>query len=74
MRRPVSLALAALFVVLAIIASLSYLSPGARPAARVAPAGSGDSIAQLDSAAEAEPRIADTMCIASRIGLPCDPR
>ena len=71
MRRPLSLALLSLVVVFGIIASIHYLSPGARPAARVAAA---DSIAQLDSAAETEPPVDDTMCVASRIGLPCDPR
>lgn len=41
----------------------------------VATGNPGDSIARQDSAAQNDVRqTSDTMCIASRIGLPCDPR
>ena len=74
MRRRLSLALLAVFVILGVIASMRSLSPRTRAASIVAPAASGDTIARVDSAAESEPRNADTLCLASRIGLPCDPR
>jgi hypothetical protein len=73
MRRRFSLALFAVLVVLAVVGSTYYLSPRVRgtPSTRV----SRDSVARLDSAARAEARQdADTMCFASRIGFPCDPR
>jgi hypothetical protein len=76
MRRRFSLALLAVLVVLAVLVSTRYFSPRNRGAHRVASTGiSRDSLARLDSAARAESREdADTMCFASRIGLPCDPR
>jgi len=76
MRRRLSLALLAVLVVLAVVVSTRYLSPRNRVTRRVTPAGvSRDSLARLDSAAQADAREAiDTMCFASRFGLPCDPR
>jgi hypothetical protein len=76
MRRRLSLALFAVLVILAVVASLHYLSPRNRAARRLAAAGvPRDSIARLDSAAQADLRESiDTMCFASRIGFPCDPR
>jgi hypothetical protein len=76
MRRRLSLALLTVLVVLAVVVSTRYLSPRNQAARRVAQAGaSRDTLAERDSAARAEARqSADTMCFASRIGLPCDPR
>jgi hypothetical protein len=76
MRRRLSLVLVAIFVVLAVVASYLYLSPRNRVADRIASTGpERDSLARVDSAARADAREeVDTMCLASRIGLPCDPR
>ena len=76
MRRRFSLALLAVLIVLAVVVSNRYLLPRIRGSQKVASTGaSRDSLARLDSAARAEARAeADTMCFASRIGLPCDPR
>jgi len=76
MRHRLALVLVAILVVLALVASYHYLSPGNRAAGRIASTRSRrDSLARLDSAARADARQdADTMCFASRIGLPCDPR
>lgn len=76
MPRRLSLVLIAVLVVLAVLASTHSLSLGGRGGQRIASAGSArDSLARPDSAARAHARQeADTMCIASRIGLPCDPR
>ena len=76
MRRRSSLVLLALLVILAIVASTRYVTLRNQNARRTASAGAPrDSIARLDSAAQAEARQdTDTMCVASRIGLPCDPR
>ena len=76
MRRRSSFALLVVVVVIAIVASLRYVSLRNRAAHRIISAGEPrDSVARLDSAAQADARQgADTMCFASRIGLPCDPR
>jgi hypothetical protein len=76
MRRRLSLVLVAILVVLAGVASHHYLSPRTRGANRIASTGPArDSLASLDTTARADARQeADTMCFASRIGLPCDPR
>ena len=76
MRRSSSLALLAVLVVLAIVASTRYASLRNQAARRITSAGERrDSVARLDSAAQADARQdTDTMCFASRIGLPCDPR
>ena len=75
MRHRLALVLVAILVVLALVASYHYLSPGNRAAGRIATGSQRDSLARLDSAARADARQdADTMCFASRIGLPCDPR
>jgi hypothetical protein len=76
MRRRSSLALLALLVILAIVASTRYVSLRNQAAHTIASAGERrDSVARLDSAARADARRdIDTMCLASRIGLPCDPR
>ena len=76
MRRRFSLALLAVLVVLAVVVSIRYRSPGNRTGRRVVAAGAPrDSLARADSAAEADARrSADTLCFASRIFLPCDPR
>ena len=76
MRRRFSLALLAVLVLIAIVASTRYVSLRNQAARKIASAVQPrDSLAQLDSAARADARQnADTMCFASRIGLPCDPR
>jgi hypothetical protein len=76
MRRRLSMVLVAVVVVLAAVVSATYLSHKTRRAERIASTGPArDSLARLDSAARADARQeADTMCFASRIGLPCDPR
>ena len=76
MRRRLSLILVAVLVILMVVASTLYLSLRSRGAGRIASTGPArDSLARLDSAARADARQeADTMCFASRIGLPCDPR
>ena len=76
MRRRLSLALLAVLAVLAVVLSTRYLSPRNQATRRVSAAGvPRDSLARLDSAARADSREnIDTMCLASRIGLPCDPR
>ena len=76
MRRRLSLVLVATLVVLAVVALYHYMSPRNRVADRIAStAPERDSLARLDSAARADARQeADTMCFASRIGLPCDRR
>jgi hypothetical protein len=76
MRRRLSLALLAVLVVLAVVVSSRYLSSRNQAARRIASTSSPrDTLAEQDSAARAEARrSADTMCFASRIGLPCDPR
>ncbi len=75
MRRRLSLVFVALLLILA-VASYHYLSPRNRASHRIASTGPQlDSLARLDSAERADARQdADTMCFASRIGLPCDPR
>jgi hypothetical protein len=75
MRRRHSLALLAVLVVLAFFASTRYLSPRNQAARRVAPTvEQRDTLARLDSAAGADSRQdVDTMCFASRLGLPCNP-
>ena len=75
MRRRLSLVLVAILVVLAVVASYQYLLRRNRAPDRIASTGpERDSLARLDSAARADARQeADTMCFASRIGLPCNP-
>jgi hypothetical protein len=76
MRRRPSLVVLAVLVILAIVASTRYVSLRSRAAPRITSAGEPrDSVARLDSAAQARARQdTDTMCFASRVGLPCDPR
>jgi hypothetical protein len=76
MRRRLSLALLAFLVVFAVFVSTRYRSRGTRATPRVSTTGVlRDTSAALDSTAEANARQADdTMCFASRIGFPCDPR
>ena len=76
MHRRLSLALVAILVVLAVVTSYHYLSLRNRAGDKIVSTGSQrDSLGRLDSAARADARQeADTMCFASRIGLPCDPR
>jgi hypothetical protein len=76
MRRRLSLALLAVLVVLAAVVSVRHLSSRTSRQREVASAGtSRDSLARLDSASRADSREpADTMCFASRLFLPCDPR
>ena len=76
MRRRSSLVLLAVLAVIAIVAFSRYSSLRNQAALRVTSAGKPlDSLARLDSAAQADAREAvDTMCFASRIGLSCDPR
>ena len=74
MRRRLSLALLVMFVVLAVVVSTRYLSPRNQATRKVASAGERDSLARLDSARADARQSADTMCFASRLFLPCDPR
>ena len=76
MRRRSSLALLAVLVLIAIVASMRFASLRNQVARRITSTGEPrDSVSRLDSAAWADARQnADTMCFASRIGLPCDPR
>lgn len=76
MRRRLSLALLAVLVILAAVMSVRHLSPRARAPRKVAASGAPrDTLARRDSTASGGYREnADTMCFASRIGLPCDPR
>lgn len=75
MRRRFSLALLAVLVVLAVVVSTRYRSPRNLTGRRVVAGAPRDSLARADSAAEADARrSADTLCFASRIFLPCDPR
>jgi hypothetical protein len=76
MRRRISIALLAVLVVIALVVSTRYVSLRNQAGRGIASAGQPrDSAARLDSAAQADARLeTDTMCLASRIGLPCDPR
>jgi hypothetical protein len=76
MRRRLSLALLAVLVIFTVFVSTRYRSRRTTPTHSVSTNGIlRDSSAALDSAAEANARQADdTMCLASRIGFPCDPR
>ena len=76
MKRRLSIAVLTVLVMLAVVVSTLYLAPGGRAFRNGASAVSRqDTAAATDSAAEARSRQeADTMCFASRIGLPCDPR
>jgi hypothetical protein len=73
MRRRLSLALLAILIVLTVFASSRYLSPRAQRSHRGMSL--SDTVAWLDSARRTDSRQdTDTMCFASRIFLPCDPR
>jgi hypothetical protein len=75
MRRRISLVLLAIVIVIAVFVSNRHLSSRRQAARRVASGAPRDTLARLDSAAEADARrSADTLCFASRIFLPCDPR
>ena len=75
MRRRLSLALLAVLVIFAVFVSTRYRSRGTSATHRVSTNGVPRDSAALDSVAEANARQADdTMCFASRIGFPCDPR
>jgi len=75
MRRRSTLALVAVLVVIAIVVSTRYVSLRNQAARRTTAGEPRDSVARLGSASRAYARQdADTMCFASRIGLPCDPR
>ena len=67
MRRRLSLVLFALLLIVVAVAGSQYVS-SRRQAQRVANA-RRDTTARADSA-----QVADTMCFASRLGFPCDPR
>jgi hypothetical protein len=76
MRRRGSLLVIVALVLLAVYAYGRYaaLRPRA-PRGVITVHSSQDTLAQQDSAARADAREAvDTMCIAGRFGLPCDPR
>jgi hypothetical protein len=75
MRRPFSLALLAVLVALAFVA-FTHFVPRPRTSTKIASASvAADTVARLDSTqGAAPPPEADTMCLASRIGFPCDPR
>ena len=76
MRRRLSLTLLAVLVMLAIAVPWGYRSLRSHGVRRVASTGAPrDSLTRLDGTARADSqRAADTVCFASRIGLPCDPR
>jgi hypothetical protein len=75
MRRRISLLLLAAIVLLAVIAYARRMSLRPHSQRGHITVQAQDSLAQQDSAARADARRdADTMCIASRFGLPCDPR
>lgn len=75
MRRRLSLILLGILVVLAVLVSTRYQSLGREGSRRVASSTTPrDSLATADSAAADARQEADTMCFASRFGLPCDPR
>ena len=76
MRRRVSLLVLAVLVLLAVYAYGRYTALRPRGPRRVITVHSPqDTVRQQDSAARAAAREAvDTMCIAGRFGLPCDPR
>ncbi len=76
MRRRFSLALLAVFVIMAVVISTRRVGSRNQTARRAVSSNAPhDSLARADSAAEVEARhSADTMCFASRIFLPCDPR
>ena len=76
MRRRVSLFLLAVLVLLVVYGYARYMSlRPATPRGVITVHSPQDTLAQQDSAARADAREAvDTMCIAGRFGLPCDPR
>jgi len=76
MRRRVPLLVLAALVLLAVYAYGRYTSLRPRgPRGVITVHQAQDTLAQQDSAARADAREAvDTMCIAARFGLPCDPR
>jgi hypothetical protein len=76
MRRRVSLLVLAVLVLLAVYGYARYMALRPRTPRGVSTVHSPqDTLAQQDSAARAAAREAvDTMCIAGRFGLPCDPR
>ncbi len=76
MRRRFSLAVLVVFVLIAVVVSARHRT-SSRVAARVVAsrAARGDTLRRLDSATRSDASAAaDTMCFASRVGLPCDPR
>ena len=74
MHRGFSLALLAVLVVVAVIVSTQSLSPRNKATRARSVNGSVDSLARDSAARAAARQDADTMCFASRLGLPCDPR
>ena len=77
MRRRRSLVALAVVIAVGVIAAfIAYRTPVPLPGGRVVSADTTtDTLARLDSAQRANARAArDTMCLASRIGLPCDSR
>ena len=76
MSRGLSLTLLALLVVVAVALFIHYSTRGNETDSTVAAVRTpADTLARLDSVERSNARAArDTMCLASRIGLPCDPR
>jgi len=76
MRRRGPLFVFVALVLLAVYAYARYTSLRSRaPRGVITVHSPQDTLAQRDSAARADAREAvDTMCIAARFGLPCDPR
>ncbi|MFL5622167.1 MAG: hypothetical protein ACJ8AB_05925 [Gemmatimonadaceae bacterium] len=73
MRRRLSLVLLTIIVALGVAVSRYYFAARARSATVVSTGSARDSIARRDSLARENNRQdVDTMCMASRIGLPCD--
>ena len=75
MRRRPSLILLAVLVVSVVLLGIRYQSARIERARTVASTNTHrDSLGGRDSARDDSRQAADTMCFASRIGLPCDPR
>ncbi|MFL5526867.1 MAG: hypothetical protein ACJ79B_13635 [Gemmatimonadaceae bacterium] len=73
MRRRLSLVLLTIIVALGVAVSRYYFAERPRSATVVSTGSARDSIARRDSLARENNRQdVDTMCMASRIGLPCD--
>ena len=73
MRRRLLLALLTAVVVFAILLGPRYLQLGTRGERAASTGSQRDSLADTVSATRASSQEQDTMCLASRIALPCNP-